>query len=154
MKKFIFAILFLTPLFLLTQCKSSKKAANNTSKQGVKFTKSDNLTDIIDLAKKEDKLVFIDFYTTWCQPCKMMSKDVFTDKEIGKFFNKKFVNYKVNTEKGNGPNIAALYDVRVYPTLIWLDTRGRVIERNEGAAYHTKLMKLANNALLHSNSGE
>ncbi|HFC00865.1 MAG TPA: DUF255 domain-containing protein [Phaeodactylibacter sp.] len=153
MKKIIFVLLILTPL-LLTQCKSSKKTAT-TFKQGVNFTKSDNLTDIVDLAKKENKLVFIDFYTSWCQPCKMMSKDVFTDKEIGKFFNKKFVNYKVNAEKGNGPNIAALYNVQAYPTLIWLDTRGRVIERNEGAAYHTKLMQLANNAILNSsNSGE
>src|SRR5882724_1309085 len=30
-------------------------------------------------AKSEGKLVFIDFYTTWCEPCKRLDKDTWTD---------------------------------------------------------------------------
>ena len=46
-------------------------------------------------AKENGKLIFIDFYTTWCGPCKQMSKNIFPLKEVGDFYNKHFVNYKI-----------------------------------------------------------
>lgn len=147
MKKLAYAILLLLPL-LLTQCKSSKKSTQGLSKRGgVEFVKSETLSDVLDKAAVEKKLVFVDFYATWCQPCKMMEKDVYPDIAISNFFNKNFINYKVDGEKGNGKNLAAIYNVRAYPTLVWLDSNGRVVERTEGAAYHTELMKLAKSAL-------
>ena len=118
--------------------------------EGVKFIKSETLTSVIEQAEAEGKIVFVDFYTTWCAPCKMMDKDVFPDKDIARFFNENFINYKVDAEKGNGRNLAALYQVKAFPTLVWLDHKGRVLERAEGAAYHTELMRLAENALLNS----
>ncbi len=150
MKKIIITILLLTP-FLFSQC--SKKTNTTTAlKKGVKFVKYETLSEAIDQAEKEGKLVFIDFYADWCAPCKMMAKDVYPDKEIATFFNANFVNFKVDGEKGYGPNIAALYDVKAYPTLVWVDTKGRVLERTEGGTYHTELMELAQRAL--SNSGQ
>jgi thiol:disulfide interchange protein len=148
MKQLIFAFLLLSP-FLFSQCSSSKKTTTSSSspKQGVNFVQSETFLDIIELAEKEGKLVFIDFYATWCVPCKMMDKDVFPDKDIADFFNKNFINYKVDGEKGNGTTLAALYNVKAYPTLIWVDTRGRVMARAEGGTYHTKLMELAESAL-------
>jgi len=153
MKKIILIVALLTP-FLFTQCKSKKNISSTNNPQGVEFVDaaSSTLTEVIDLAEKEGKLVFIDFYATWCQPCKMMDKDVFPDKEISKFFNKNFINFKVDGEKGNGQNIAALYDVKSYPTLVWLDNKGRVVERTEGGTYHTELMELAERAL--ANAGQ
>ena len=53
----------------------------------------------IEAAKKENKLVFIDFYTDWCGPCRMMARDVFPQKELGEYMNEKFVNIKLNAEK-------------------------------------------------------
>ena len=46
--------------------------------------------------------------------------------------------------------IEELYQIKAFPTLVWLDHNGRVLERSEGAAYHTELMRLAENALLNS----
>ncbi|MFK8007924.1 MAG: thioredoxin family protein [Saprospiraceae bacterium] len=149
MKQLIIVLLLVSP-FLFTQCGGSKKAtasSPSSSKQGVNFVKSATLSNVIDIAEKEGKLVFIDFYATWCAPCKMMDKDVFPDKNIAKFFNKNFISYKVDGEKGNGQNLAALYDVKAYPTLVWVDTKGRVMARTEGGTYHTELMELAESAL-------
>ncbi len=149
MKQLIFTILILSP-FLFSQCGGSKKAtvsSDSNPKQGVNFVQSETLSDVLDLAEKEGKLVFIDFYATWCAPCKMMDKDVFPDKNIADFFNKNFISYKVDGEKGNGQNLAALYDVKAYPTLVWVDQRGRVMARTEGGTYHTELMELAESAL-------
>lgn len=146
MKQIIFALLLFSP-FLFTQCGGSKKTTASSSKQGVKFVQSETLSDVLEMAETQDKLVFIDFYATWCAPCKMMDKDVFTDKNIAQFFNKNFISYKVDGEKGNGQNLAALYDVKAYPTLVWVNKKGRVMARTEGGTYHTELMELAESAL-------
>lgn len=153
MKKLLLLILLTLPL-LFIQCKSKKGTQTTSSSRvkGVKFEKTDKLSDVTDQAKQEGKLIFVDLYATWCQPCKMMDKDVFTDKQIGKLFNENFINLKIDGEKRNGPNIIALYGVTVYPTLLFLDEKGRVLERKEGAAYHTELEELANNAIAKSNA--
>ena len=36
-------------------------------------------------ASKQDKLIFVDAYTTWCGPCKWMSANVFTDDAVADF---------------------------------------------------------------------
>lgn len=137
-------------LFLLN-CNSTKKATVE-EEQGVKFTPSDNLTAVLDMAASKEKLVFVDFYTTWCLPCKLMDEDVFTDKGISQLMNDNFINYKIDAEKGNGPNLALLYQVNVFPTLLFLDEKGRVLVRKEGAAYQTELRSLAEEAMANVSS--
>ena len=51
-------------------------------------------------AKAEKKLVFVDCYTTWCGPCKMMTTKIFPMKEAGEFFNPRFVCVKFDMEQG------------------------------------------------------
>ena len=111
------------------------------------FTESDQLMPLLDQAKKESKLVFVDFYTDWCLPCKLMEKDVFMNKELGAFFNKNFINFKVDAEKGNGVNLAQIFSIKAYPTLLFLNEKGQVLERKEGAAYHTELKAMAESAI-------
>ena len=73
--------------------------------QGVNFRPL-SYTEAIELAAKENKMVFIDFYTTWCGPCKRMSKEVFPQQEVGEYFNRTFISLKLDAEKENG------YDLR------------------------------------------
>ncbi len=150
MKK-IFLLFLATGLFF-SSC--NRKVAYETAdgmamtiEEGVFFMDSKKLGPILERAEEFDKLVFVDFYTTWCMPCRMMDEDVFPNKEIGDFMNENFINYKVNAEKGNGVNLKTLYNVNVYPTLIFLDSKGRELVRHEGAAYFTKLRELGNEAL-------
>ncbi len=76
-------------------------------------------------AKQENKLVFIDFYTDWCGPCKKMAAEVFPQKKVGDFFNAKFVSVKYNAEK-EGKELAARYVVKAYPTFVIVNAKGEV----------------------------
>ena len=139
----------------LLSCGAGRNAADGGRAKGkpdhsayaVDFMRTDKLSEAIARAEEEDKLVFIDFYTTWCLPCKLMDEDVFTDRELGRYMNERFVSLKVNAEEGNGVNLASLYEVRAYPTLLFLDTRGRVVAKKQGAAYQRELRELGDRAM-------
>lgn len=83
-------------------------------------------------AKAEQKLLFMDFYTDWCGPCKMMANTIFPKKEVGDYLNPKFVCLKVNAEKGEGVELAKRYAVKAYPTLVVADADGTEKGRFEG----------------------
>lgn len=149
-------------VFSMLACKSTSVTQTESIPDGIQFNKDKRFELVLEEAKNEQKLVFIEFYADWCTPCKLMDEQVFSDKEIGDFFNKKFVNFKVDSEKGGGPDLSAIFEVRALPTLLFVDEIGRVVERREGAAFHTDLMNMAENALnqhetmtyLDSNTGD
>ena len=113
----------------------------------VRFETGNSLADVMDKAERADKLVFIDFYASWCAPCKLMERDVYTHRETAELLNQHFVNYKVNVERNNGPDLAVLYGVHVYPTLLFLDQEGQVLARKDGAAYQREIQSLARQAI-------
>jgi addiction module RelE/StbE family toxin len=85
-------------------------------------------------AKKEKKLIFIDAYTTWCGPCKWISANIFTDKDVATFYNKNFINAKFDMEdQGEGTKIGSLYKVMCYPNLLFIDADGKLVHRTSGA---------------------
>lgn len=84
-------------------------------------------------AKNENKLVFIDCYTSWCGPCKEMSKFVFTKDTVADFFNARFVNMKIDMEKGEGPALAKEFHVEAFPTYLLLNSERKVVYRFVGA---------------------
>lgn len=101
------------------------------SAQGIDFSQ-DKWESILDQAKEENKIVFVDAYTTWCGPCKKMSKQVFTSKKLGKFFNENFISVKMDMEKPQGVALGSKYNVFVYPTLLFVDGYGSLIHRVAG----------------------
>ena len=55
--------------------------------EGVNFEK-ETWSNTLAKAKAENKIVFVDAYTTWCGPCKKMDAKTFPDEKVGDFFNK------------------------------------------------------------------
>ena len=100
--------------------------------QGIEF-RTCSFEEALAAAKQEKKMVFIDFYASWCGPCKQMAKEVFTLKEVGDFFYEKFVNLKIDGQKGEGPDLIRKYRVSGYPTFIVLNADGEEIMRIAGA---------------------
>lgn len=84
-------------------------------------------------AKTENKPVFLDCYTSWCGPCKMMANDVFTLEAAGEYFNKNFVCVKIDMEKGEGPAIGKQYGVDAYPTFLIINADGKLMHKLVGA---------------------
>lgn len=97
-------------------------------------------------AKSENKKVFLDFYTDWCGPCKMMLRDVFPQKSVGEFMNKNFVPVKVNAEKDEGVELAKKYEVKAYPTFVVIDSdekeAGRVVGSSSAETFINKLEQI------------
>ena len=93
----------------------------------VKFEKEDFNSTLVK-AKTENKLIFIDFYTSWCGPCLKFTQTVLTDEEVGKYMNSTFINLKYDAEKGEGITLSKKYNVKSYPTLLIIDHEGNVVE--------------------------
>lgn len=98
-------------------------------------------------AKKQKKLIFVDAYAVWCGPCKYMSNNVFPDAKVGEFFNKNFVSYKFDMEKGEGPQFSSKYKITAYPTLLFINADGEVVYRTMGARDVNGFIKLGEEAL-------
>jgi thiol-disulfide isomerase/thioredoxin len=95
------------------------------------FNESD-WTTILAEAKAQNKIVFVDAYTTWCGPCKWMSANIFPDAKVGEFYNATFINAKIDMEKGEGIELAKRYEVRAYPTFLFVNGDGELVHRGVG----------------------
>ena len=84
--------------------------------------------DMLARARSENKLIFVDVYTTWCGPCKMLDQQVFTNKKVAATYNAHFINYKADAERGEGINLARQYGVRAYPTALFINGDGQLID--------------------------
>ncbi len=63
------------------------------------FQKNLSWTEVLRKAKDENKHIFVDCYTTWCDPCKKMDKDVFADSKVGEYFRDRFLSYKIQMDE-------------------------------------------------------
>ena len=106
---------------------------NMVAAQGIEFAQG-NWAEIQALSAEKGKPIFLDAYTSWCPPCKKMDRTTFQEEAIGGHFNATFVNYKLDMEKGEGPEIAKKYQIGSYPTYLWLDSDGEALYRVVG--YH------------------
>lgn len=106
-------------------------AGDGKETTGIRFTET-GWADVAKKAAKEKKLVFVDVYTTWCGPCKLLKRSTFPDKAVGEYFNAKFVSTAIDAEKGEGVDFATKYNVQGYPTMLILDKDGKELARTMG----------------------
>lgn len=115
--------------------------------QGINFHHG-SLDEAKQMSRETGKLIFIDCYTSWCGPCKRMSSQVFTREDVGEAFNQNFINCKIDMEKGEGPKVAGEYGIRAYPTLLFIDAEGKLIERKVGGMTPESFIELGNQVAL------
>jgi thioredoxin-related protein len=98
-------------------------------------------------AKKQHKLIFVDAYTSWCGPCKLLKETTFKEQSVGEFFNKNFINIAIDMEKGIGVELAKKYQVDAYPTLLITDADGNIITYTKGYIKAEQLIKFGKHGL-------
>lgn len=121
--------------------------------QGIKFEK-DNFKNILAKAKKENKLIFLDAYTDWCAPCKLMAKKIFPLKTVGDYYNSRFINAKIDMEKGEGKYLAKKYYIVKYPTYLFISGDGKVVHRTDGYVEEKDFIQFAADAEKKNSEGE
>lgn len=137
MKKTFFVALIGLFFSIATYAQHSKSAT------GIKFTEA-SWKKIVEKAKAEKKLIFMDAYTTWCGPCKMLQARVFPDKNLGEFFNQNFVNAAIDMESDEGVRLSSIYEVNAYPSLLFIDPNtGKVVKSIIGYQEVSTLLNLA-----------
>jgi thiol-disulfide isomerase/thioredoxin len=99
--------------------------------------------ELLAMAKAEDKIIFIDAYTTWCGPCKQMAAKVFPLEEVGTVYNERFINAKFDMEKGEGPDLAKRYGVVAFPTYLFVDGKGDIVHKGIGYIPVEQFLELA-----------
>lgn len=78
---------------------------------------------------KEQKWVFLNFYTNSCPYCAKMDREVFAQPEVARLVSR-FVPVKLNAELA--PKVALQYQVSAFPSSLILDSHGEILERIPG----------------------
>jgi len=138
MNKILFLSAFLTCSALFAQ--------NEEAYVGIHFEHG-TWTEAINKARQENKLVMLDAYTTWCGPCKWMSKNIFPLKEVGEFYNKNFISIKIDMEKGEGIDIAKKYKIQNYPIFLFVDGYGKMVHQVCGSREANDFILAGKNAM-------
>jgi len=116
----------------------------NAQSNGIKFEVG-SWKDIQRKAKEEGKYVFMDCYTTWCGPCKMMSRNIFPQKKVGDYFNDRFISVAVQMDRTakdlpdiqnwytEADSIHSQFQINSYPTYLFFSPDGKAVHRMAGA---------------------
>ncbi len=110
--------------------------------QGIEFVHV-KWQEAIEMAKEENKLLFVDSYTEWCGPCKRMAKQEFVKADVGAIYNENFINLKLDMESKNGRTFDSSYPVSAYPTMFFLDGEGKVVKKVKGGKKGDGLISMA-----------
>ena len=94
-------------------------------------------------AKAENKLIFLDCFTSWCGPCKKMARDVFPQEQVGAFMNPRFVNIKIDMESAYGAPLAKKLQIQAYPTFVIFNADAQEIGRFLGGSAAEEFIKNA-----------
>ena len=84
-------------------------------------------------AAAQNKYIMVDAYTDWCGPCKQMDKMMFQDNaEVAAVMNENFISYKIDCERDFGLVFSRKFKVAGYPTLLFFNSNGQLIDRQMG----------------------
>ncbi|MCH4824500.1 thioredoxin fold domain-containing protein [Gramella lutea] len=143
-------LLFFAVLFL---CVSALKA------QEIQWM---SMNEALAAQKEKPKKIFVDAYTDWCGPCKMLDKNTFSNKHVAAYINKHFYAVKFNAEgdeviyfkdkvfknpgydpEKKGRNAVHQFTqamgVSAYPTMVFFDENGGFLSPVKGYLTPEKL---------------
>lgn len=88
--------------------------------------------EILSTAKKTQKPIFLYAWSPSCGPCVGMSRDVFPDTAVARYYNTQFVSHKANIDEGEGKVLASRYGIRSLPAYLYFTAEGKPLHRSGG----------------------
>lgn len=113
--------ILLSTFLLLTFLMTSLTAHADSKKSKVKWASS--FSSAMKESKKTGKPIFIDFYATWCGPCRMLDEQTYPDAKVVAE-SRKWVMLKVDVDKN--PGMAQRYGIQSLPTLAFMNLDGKI----------------------------
>lgn len=104
---------------------------DKASQNQINFYKG-SYDDFLREAKTQKKPIVLDFWASWCGPCKKLETETFTNPNLVSYINANYMVYKVDIDSFDGMAIADRFAVDVYPTLVLLDPKTRYVGRYRG----------------------
>ena len=92
-------------------------------------------------AQSQHKVILIDFFATWCGPCKAMARTTWADPKVASALGN-IVPVQIDVDKHE--DIARQYGVEVMPTLMLVDAQGTVIRSYTGGLESDELIGWVN----------
>jgi thioredoxin-related protein len=113
------------------------------------------MNDALEAQKQSPRKIFMDVYTHWCGPCKLLDKNTFSNKKVIKFINSNYYPVKFNAEgpdpityedftytnpnyqperKGRNAThfFADALKIPGYPSLVFFEENGKLIQAVPG----------------------
>ncbi len=106
----------------LTGCNASPTGGKATSGAQMETVWLTDYDAALKQAQSTNKLVVIDFFATWCGPCRMMERNTFSDEKVRQCLAG-FVPLKIDVDKE--PKLAARYGIEGMPTTLVVDANGK-----------------------------
>ncbi|GGB24032.1 thioredoxin family protein [Puia dinghuensis] len=139
--KILFNLLFWAPLVVIAQ--------------GAHFENGLSWQQIREKAIAENKYIFVDYYATWCRPCKMMDRNVYSNDSVGQILNSQFVSVKVQMDTTRYDNdtvkawyedahtLGTAYKIKSLPSFLFFTPDGHIVHRGLGYLTVQEFIRLA-----------
>lgn len=101
-----------------------------------------SLTTAKQMATRENKQIFVEFYADWCVPCKWMEETTFADPSVQQALKENYIAVRVDIDDFDGFALKQHYEIAVLPTMLILDPDGRTLERKEQSLSADMLLQL------------
>ncbi len=102
-------------------------------------------TEGLEIAKREDKLVMLDFYASWCAACKELDHKTYADPAVAAKLDD-YVNIKLDFTRSSETTEALTekYQIPGLPVVIFMDAEGTVLKRFTGFVEPEKMLSVLN----------
>ena len=88
--------------------------------------------EVLAAAKKAHRPIFFYAWSPSCGPCVGMSRHVFPDSAVARYYNAYFVSYKANIDEGEGKALASRYGISLLPAYLYFTAEGKPLHRSGG----------------------
>lgn len=147
MKKIFVFVIVICPFFLAAQS------------QEIYFEHGQSWEQVLAKAKRENKYVFVDCYTTWCEPCKRMDNDVYAIDSVGTFMNERFISVRLQMDSTKNDNdevkqwystaqtIERVNHIGAYPSYLFFSPDGEPVHKEIGGKNINDFLSMAKAAM-------